>query len=146
MDSERVSPPTRAAKFQLGYLFGGFMRSPKLKSAWLVTWQGTNPPENSVVAILDYRKSARTVQEMVEMLYAVSAYSQEEKLWHAKSPKSSAWRAKTTAFERIECGHNPSLYARRVTSLSIKDGQLVFSEPPPESEIRQKLKDAGILR
>jgi hypothetical protein len=51
-----------------------------------------------------------------------------------------------TQFQRITCGHNPLLFARQVSDLRMEGDQLKWTEPPPESELRQQLKDASILR
>lgn len=118
----------------------------KLRSAWVITWFGSNTHKLPPVAILNYRKNARTVAEAVELLYATKYYNAEEKLRYAKSPKDNPYRALRSPFGRITCGHNPLLFARLVTDLKVeKDGLVTWTEPPSERELRQELIDAGIL-
>ena len=52
----------------------------RLKSVWLVTWTGSHQRVKPPVALLDYRKSTRTVAEFIEKLYAVYTYTPEEQL------------------------------------------------------------------
>lgn len=118
----------------------------RLKSAWLVTWTGSHQRERPPVAILDRRKSTRTVREFVEQLYAILTYTPEEKLRWTKAPRDNPYRAEASGFGRITCGHNPFLFARLVSELQMEGDTLKWTEPPPESELRQQLKDAGILR
>src|SRR5450759_5318463 len=114
-------------------------RSLRAKTAWLVTLHGTNPPENRIISILNYRMSAKRVCEIVEHLYlALEVPSHEDKLKFAQSAKASLFKATKNVFQRIMCGHNPWLYARRVTGVFIKDKTLVWTEPPSEGESRNK--------
>jgi hypothetical protein len=109
-----------------------------LKSAWIVTWFGSNTHKQPPVAILDRRKSARTVAEFVELLFATLKYDAEEKLRWTKSPRDNPYRARISPFQRITCGHNPLLFARLVTDLRIVDGRLVWNEPEPEAVLRKR--------
>lgn len=119
----------------------------KAKSAWVVTWVGSNRQSEPPVAILNYRLSARSVREIVEVLFASSQYNAEEKLRLAKNPRDNPYPAETSPFQRITCGHNPFLFARLVSNLKAdNDGNVTWTEPRPESELRQELIDAGILR
>jgi hypothetical protein len=119
----------------------------KLKSAWLVTWFGSNTHTLPPIAILDRRKNAKSVAEAVELLYAAKYYTSEEKLRYAKSRKENPYKAQISLFQRIACGHNPFLIARLVSDLKVDDnGELTWTEPPPENELRQRLIDAGVLR
>jgi hypothetical protein len=72
--------------------------------------------------------------------------SHEEKLRFAVSSKDSFYRANKNMFERIQCGHNPWLYGRRVTDLRVVYDELVWTEPEKEEDIRRRLRDAGMLR
>ena len=63
-----------------------------------------------------------------------------------KSPKENPYPAVVSPFGRITCGHNPLLVARVVKDLRLDGNTLKWTEPPPYSELRQKLKDAGLLR
>jgi hypothetical protein len=97
------------------------------RSAWLVTWDGTKASENKVAAIFNHRLSDRRVRELVEMLYiAIVVRSDSERLLYAKSSKNNPYPAQLQNFERITCGHNPWLYARRVSDLSIKGDRLMW--------------------
>jgi hypothetical protein len=122
------------------------MKSLKLKRAWIVTWCGSNTHRQPPVAVLDYRLSARRIQRIVELLYAVQKYTPEEQLRYVRSPKDNPYPANTSRFERITCGHNPFLFARQVSDLHVEGDALKWTEPPPEQQLRQQLMDAGILK
>ena len=113
------------------------------KSAWLVTWEGTSGvPGDPIAAILNYRLSASSVKDFVELLYASLTYSPQEKVLLANDPKTNRYPATMTPFQQqIHCGHNPHLYARRVSGLKVIDGTPTWTEPPSERERR-----AGISR
>jgi len=111
------------------------------KSAWLVTWDGTSGvPEDPVVAILSYRSSASSVKNLVELLYVTLNSTPREKLAYAKSPKDPPCPATMTVFQKINCGHNPWLYARQVTDLKVIDGELTWKEPLSDAERRKTLR------
>jgi hypothetical protein len=118
----------------------------KLKSAWVVTWVGSNTHNDPPLAVLDYRLSHSSVRDIVELLWAVDRYTPEEQLRYVKSPKDNPYPASVSLFQRITCGHNPFLFARLVRDLRLEGEELKWTEPPPENELRQQLKDAGILR
>src|ERR1022692_4174823 len=110
------------------------------KSAWLVTWEGTcGVPEDPVAAILNYRMSASSVKDFVELLYASSWYSFREKLLIAKNAKTNPYPATMTPFQHIHCGHNPLLHARLVSDLKVVDETSEWTEPPSEPERRAKM-------
>ena len=109
------------------------------KSAWLVTWEGTSGvPKDPIAAILNYRLSASSVTDFVELLYASLTYSPQEKLSLAKDAKANPYSAKMTLFEHIHCGDNPHLHARSVTDLRVTDGALTWTEP--QSYLDRKAK------
>ena len=112
------------------------------KSAWLVTWEGTSGvPDDPIAAILNYRLSASSVKDFVELLYASLTYSPQEKVLLANDPKTNPYPATMTLFQHIHCGHNPHLHARLVSGLKVTDGTPTWTEPPSERERR-----AGISR
>jgi hypothetical protein len=117
------------------------------KSAWLVTWDGTSDiPEDPVVAILNYRMSASSVQKFVGLLYATLQYEPRTKLLCAKNPKAAPYPATMRRFQKIDCGHNPWLYARLVTDLKVTDGKLTWTEALSDTERHKRLKDANSRR
>jgi hypothetical protein len=122
------------------------MKSLRLKRAWVVTWVGSNTHTQPVVAVLDYRLGAKSVRDIVKLLFAVQQYTPEEQLRYVKSPKDNPYPAAVSMFQRITCGHNPFLFARQVSDLRMEGDELKWTRPPPEGELRQKLVDAGILR
>jgi hypothetical protein len=61
----------------------------KLKSAWVVTWFGSDTHNEPPLALLDYRLSHRTIRDIVELLHAVERYTPEEQLRFVKSPKDN---------------------------------------------------------
>jgi hypothetical protein len=92
-----------------------------------------------VVAIFNYRVSANSVKKLVELLYVTLIGSPREKLAYTKSPKKAVYPADMTEFQKINCGDNPWLYARRVTNLKVTDGVLTWKEPPTDTERRKML-------
>lgn len=100
------------------------MKKTKMKSAWLITKEGTEI-SGEVVAILNYRKSADYVRELIENLYIRENYSLHEKFTYARSRKNNPYPAEFVRFNDarwlncITCGHNPYLLARLVHDLVI---------------------------
>src|SRR2546426_8580004 len=85
--------------------------------AWLITWEGTNPPER-LAAILHWRTSEKCIPVIVELLYALQGASVEELAEQAREPTSNPYRV-TQDENGFTCGHNPHLYARRVDKLTV---------------------------
>jgi hypothetical protein len=112
----------------------------EVKSAWVVTWEGTSGvPEDRVAAVLNYRMSPNLVKDFVELLYASTKFSRREKLLVAKDRKENPYPATITLFQRIDCGDNPFLRARLVSDLKMIDDCLAWTEPPSEPERRARL-------
>ena len=86
--------------------------------AWLITWEGTNPPER-LVAILHWRTSEKCIPVIVELLYALQGASVEELAEQARTPTSNPYRV-TEDVNGFSCGHNPHLYARLVDKLKME--------------------------
>ena len=62
----------------------------QMKTAWLVTWEGTSGlPEDPVAAILHHRMSASTVKDFVERLHVSLTCSPRERLLVGKKPESN---------------------------------------------------------
>ena len=123
------------------------MKSLKIKSAWLVTWDGTKLPHERVITVLNYRMGAEKVREIIEQIYLILAnYTVREKLMYACTAQENPYRAQVHKFERVTCGHNPWLYARRVSNLSMKGDDLIWTEPPSEAELHLKLKEMSLLK
>jgi quinol-cytochrome oxidoreductase complex cytochrome b subunit len=101
------------------------------------------PEERSLFLLLGYLLSSSSVRNIVEMLFAAFRYTPEEQLRYVRSPKDNPYPATVSQFQRITCGHNPLLFARLVRDLHMEGEELKWTEPPPESELRQQLKDAG---
>ena len=109
------------------------------RAAWLVTWWGVgthaavDPP---VLAIWPVRKGPDTVRLFVERLYASCQFTAEEMLealppgghnpyparfgsitvYEGEKPLQVPWQG------QVLCGHNPHLYARRVSRLRLGSG------------------------
>jgi hypothetical protein len=109
------------------------------KSAWLITWEGTDPPPKKLVTILNYRRTARQMAMVLENLYPVlHPYSGEEKLRSAISRKKIPYPAELSTYARATCSANPHLYCRYVTNLRFEGGSLRWDEPMSPNEIRAK--------
>src|SRR4051812_37902025 len=93
------------------------MKPLRLKSAWVVTWFGSNTQNRPPIAVLDYRLSANSVRDIVGQLFAAHQYSSEEKLRYTKSPKQNPYPPSVSLFQKITCGHNPLLFGRLVSDL-----------------------------
>ncbi len=100
--------------------------------AWLITWEWGNDASavaDLVAAVLPPRWTSERVLEHVEWLYARATSNVTELAAYAKHPKSNPYRAKSGVRinglvhgERITCGANPWLYARKVADLKIAKG------------------------
>lgn len=109
------------------------------KSAWLITWEGTDPSAEQVVAILNYRRTEWQMAMVLENLYPVlHPYNVEEKLRSAISRKKNPYPAELSMYARATCGANPHLYGRYVTNLRFEGGSLRWDEPKSPNEIRAK--------
>lgn len=103
-------------------------RKLSLGSAWLITWEGTNPPKaqrKRVVSVLSGRTSSEKVREHVEQLHVDLLYSLHEKVTYARDRKANPYPAEFVRIDgvqwsgRMTCGHNPHLVARKVKNLRI---------------------------
>lgn len=68
-----------------------------MKSAWLITWEWIGDHaavEQKIVAILNYRKSAKYVKDFIEQLYIEKTSTVTEKMSFAKDRKSNPYPAK----------------------------------------------------
>ncbi len=86
-------------------------------AAWLITWEGTNPPER-LAAILHWRTSEKCIPVIVELLYALQGASVEELAAYARKPTSNPYPV-TQDGNGFVCGHNPYLYARPVYKVEV---------------------------
>lgn len=107
------------------------LRKLTLGSAWLITWEGTNPPKaqrKRIVSVLSGRTSSERVREYVEQLHIDLLYSLHEKFTYARNRKANPYPAEFVRIDgvqwggRITCGHNPHLVARKVKNLRIVRG------------------------
>ena len=95
-------------------------------SAWLVEWQWAGKHarfEGPRYLVLDRRYGARSVAKIVEILYAYFSYDLSEQVDLAAGRWKKPYRAMVMDFERIHCGHNPYLYAKRVRNLRVDQGE-----------------------
>jgi len=100
-----------------------------MKKAWLITWEWVGDHaarQNKIVSVLNYRLSGETVRKFTEQLYIDLTSTLSEKIAYAKNKKNNPYpaqfnRINGVAFEgQINCGHNPHLYGRLVSNLSIE--------------------------
>ncbi len=102
----------------------------KLKHAWLITWENVPSEEHKKIAsILNGRRSEEHVRKYMEQLYADLQYGLKERLLFVKS-ETSRNHPFQADFEHVHCvalkggitcGGTPSLYARRVTNLTLAE-------------------------
>lgn len=109
-----------------------------MKTAWLVTWEwagehAKKESEVKIVSILNYRYSPERVKIYIEQLYIDSEYLLADKLSCAKSANYNPYPAKSSGVNKITCGHNPYLFARKVCNVKIEkdidgNGVLTWNE------------------
>ena len=99
--------------------------------AWLITWDWAGDHAavgDPVVAVLSARTGAEDVRRYVERRYVEKTASLPEKLSYARynRPQAPPYAAEFDRLEgvrfrgRIQCGHNPWLYARLVDNLRVE--------------------------
>ena len=112
-------------------------------NAWLLTWEGTEAKslwddDNKIVTILSGRKSSKSVELIVDVLYTRCIWTASDLSYCAnrrKEHKRIISRA-NGLYSGILCGSNPYIYARQVTDLVVakdEDQQLEhisWMEPP----------------
>jgi hypothetical protein len=114
-------------------------------NAWLITWEsGPNvQPVDYIAGIVDPRRSDRWVTDLIEFLYLRSVSTLSELAKCAGHRKNVPYRAQSPLFindvphgGRVSCRHNPWLYARKVSDLTIDQDPetgletVVWLEPP----------------
>ena len=114
-------------------------------NAWLITWEGTSPKitdENRIIGIIGSRRSDSFVADLVEFIYARNSSSVTDMAYIANRPKERPYPAEKNQLinnlphgERIICGHNPWIYARKVKALktTVHDGSEVVSWQEPDN-------------
>lgn len=98
-------------------------------NAWLITWDWCGEHAavtDRIAAILGARKSESKVAELVEFIYMHSRSSVGEIAHYANRPSRIPFKAQRSMVingvphgERIICGNNPWLYARKVSDLNV---------------------------
>jgi hypothetical protein len=89
--------------------------------AWLIEWDWDGDHarhDGPRYIVVNWRRSAKYVADLMERLYAQSEYSLDEQVALAAGRWENPYRARIEDFERIHCGHNPFLFARPVRNLS----------------------------
>ncbi len=89
--------------------------------AWLITWEWANDAAavaDRVVGVLNSHWGDRRVADIVEFLYSNASSSVDELAYYAKKPSNNPCRADIRN-GGIHCGHNPFLYARKVSDLRV---------------------------
>ena len=113
-------------------------------NAWLITWERLDARPTSyekIVAILGSRRSERAIADIIEVLYLRATSDAGGMAQSANRPRNMVYRAEYPQIinnvphgDRILCGHNPWLYGRKVTNLTItEDGDfevVTWAEPP----------------
>lgn len=90
--------------------------------AWLTTWEWSGNAAamaDVVAAILNSRWGQQRVLDLVEALYALTNSTPGELAIYARRPSHNPYRARYEV-DRIVCGHNPWLEARKVAELEIR--------------------------
>jgi excinuclease UvrABC helicase subunit UvrB len=114
-----------------------------MKTAWLITWEWIGDHaavEDKVVAIVNYRRPAAYIKDLMEQLYIEKTSSVSEKVAYAKDMKSNPYPASFGDVGGVQwrsqlyCGHNPHLFARLVSNVrtEVQEGEekLLWEERP----------------
>ena len=86
--------------------------------AWMIQWKhsdSSNPTKNQPVTFVSNRLGVKTVARIVEALYS-SEYTLQERASAAKQGGHVPYPA-VTDNDKVTCGHNPFLCARRVKDI-----------------------------
>jgi len=124
--------------------------------AWLLTWQWYDSDKlEKIAAILSSRRSDRHIRDVVELIVMASEYNASDMAYFANKKRESQFKAITPLVvngvphgERMIAGHDPWLYARKVSSLSIKidkeSGEEIVSWIEPTDYKWKNEKKSGI--
>lgn len=136
-------------------------------NAWLVTWEGTSASlneANKIAALVSVKRSSRYVADYVENIYLLTTNTVSELSATLYKPSKRPYRAKIGDIingvphgDRIDCGHNPWLYARKVGELvvveKVDEGVEIISwtEPPKfrwadHSKTNRVVDEPGVRR
>ncbi len=117
--------------------------------AWLITWEWTSYVDavaDRVAAILNPHWGERRVAPFVEFLYANTNATVRELAFYAKKPNNNPYLAVISSFSIVRCGHNPFLFARKVSELFVTvDADtgletIKWMEPPSFSIVNGKVE------
>jgi hypothetical protein len=122
-----------------------------MKTAWLITWEWIGDHaavEDKVVAVVNYRRPASYIKDLMEQLYIEKTSSASEKVAYAKDMKSNPYPASFGSVGgvqwrgRLLCGHNPHLFARLVSNVRVEmqDGEeiLLWEERPVPAPVMSR--------
>lgn len=128
--------------------------------AWVITWEGTSQElkdQNRLVAILSSQKSDKYVGDLVEFIYLRATSSASDMLFLANRSAEVPYKAGRSKVingvphgDRIICGHNPWLYARKVSCVKVtkepgNDNEEITWKETPIFEWRDKsLRDIQV--
>jgi len=113
-------------------------------NAWIVTWEYFGDKSELIeelVTILSSRKSVRQMALFLEEHYLLATGSASDLKFYANRRGRLPYQALTTQVinsvphgDRVTCGHNPFLYARKVTALEVKEveksrEEITWTEP-----------------
>lgn len=124
-------------------------------NAWLITWEylGEHAASHQrFIAILSSRKHCSTVAEFVEFHYGINNLNATEMSYYANRRRELPFIIKNSAIindvphaDRITCGDNPHIYARKVSELTISrnnenNSETVRWKEPKNMEWKDKNK------
>lgn len=121
---------------------------------WLVTWEWLGDHakrEDKIVAILSGRRSSQYVSDFIEQLYLAISCTATEAAYFATRRRNLPYPVRHPVMindiphgDRMLCGYNPELYARKVNGLIIIEDEeadtetLSWAEPPVYSWNKDK--------
>lgn len=92
----------------------------KMKRAWLVTWEGTDPrdfPGREIISIQDPRVPPEAIKKFVHNIYISSMESLEDQMYFSTRKNKHPYLPESD-YGKITCGHNPCIDARIVENLT----------------------------
>lgn len=93
-----------------------------MEEGWVVFWDWANEAaalRDHFVFVLPATTSVEEVMRFVEAIAAIHSYTADEILTMASSDWNP-YRAELSANDRITCGHNPWLEAKRVRNIRVE--------------------------
>lgn len=127
-------------------------------NAWLVTWEWVThhaKVSDPLIAILSARKGDRWIASYIEGYYLMTSCTAQEVAYLVNRPHTIPYKASRHFFiingvphgDRMRCGNNPFIYARKVTNLTVTEDrehrrEIIRWKEPPIFRWKDELRNA----